>query len=140
MSWFFLPCPRFVCWITERRTHSSQCVGNGSSTLLTPTSLNTYLGVHGERTLAFQIITLFNLIHKHNKQQLWAASIPGDRACWSLTQALWDPHQILSCDSHTTSFAAKATTLFHDNPSSIHINYHIINSSESKQIVTDFFL
>lgn len=28
------------------------------------------------------------------------ASIPGDRDCWDLTQALWDPHQILKCKSN----------------------------------------
>lgn len=78
-------------------------MGNGSSTLSIPTSLNIYMWVYGGRThRAFRQSHTSTSPIRRNKQQLWAASIPGDRACWDMWLRL--------CGIHTTSWAAKATT------------------------------
>lgn len=142
MSWLFLPCPKFVCWMKERRNPQlpAECEMALPHFWPQPHSTHTWESMEVEHWPFRKLHSSTSSI-KYNKQQLWAASSPGGRVCWDLTRALWDPHQILSCESHhTTSWGAKATTssVITHHPY-LTITTSSINFFESKQIATKFF-
>lgn len=128
----YFPVPSLYVGWQSTETTAPSWMGNASSTLLIPTSLNTYMRVCGGRLQPHPLSITNNSSGLHQFLETEGLLGPDSGSLVSTPDPeLWKPpHHILSCKSHN---------LFHDNPSPTPVNYHFNNFSESKKIVTEFF-